>query len=174
MALTCTWGGYADTDLDFTEFFNADHSVAVRFMLQYPHAYTGPVLSVKGIGTYVIGQGDSLADSPGGQVKLLMKIGTEQASYAVDLPAGTWHHLAIVRNSAVFQMYLDGQPAGSPCAAFHARASGCGVQPISVGCVTPRSGARAPKVKSRSTAGNIRTIVPSMMSFGSKAGGSNC
>src|SRR5262249_53354783 len=121
MACTFTWGGYADTDLDFNDFVHADHTVAVRFMLQYPHAYTGPMLSVKGTGTYLLGQGDFLGASPGGQVKLVLKLGTDQMSYAVDLPAGTWHHLAVVRSritsgpdGIVFQMYLDGQAVGAP------------------------------------------------------------
>jgi Concanavalin A-like lectin/glucanases superfamily/Peptidase family M23/Bacterial tandem repeat domain 1 len=113
MALACTWGGYADTDVDFTEFFNGDHTVAVRFMLQYPHAYTGPMLSVKGTGTYIIGQGDFLADSPGSQFKLVMKAGTGQVNYAVDLTAGTWHHLAVVRSGTFLRLYLDGQPVSS-------------------------------------------------------------
>ena len=114
MALTCTWGGYADTDIDFAEFFNANHTIMVRFMLQYPNAYTGPILSLNGTGTYLIGQGDFLADAPAGQVKLVMKIGTSQVNYAVNLPAGTWHHLAVTRSANVFQMYLDGQPVGPP------------------------------------------------------------
>ena len=41
VALACTWGGYADTDLDFSEFFAGNHTVAVRFMLQFPNAYAG-------------------------------------------------------------------------------------------------------------------------------------
>jgi hypothetical protein len=71
VALACTWGGYADTDIDFSEFFNSDHTICVRFMMQYPNAYTGPMLSVNGTGTYVLGQGDFLADFPGNQVKLV-------------------------------------------------------------------------------------------------------
>ena len=112
MALSCTWGGYADTDIDFTEFFGADHTVAARFMLQYPNAYTGPMLSLNGTGTYLIGQGDFLAD-PRQQAKLIMNIGAEQVSYAVNLSAGAWHHIAVVRSGTLFQMYLDGQPVGS-------------------------------------------------------------
>jgi hypothetical protein len=113
MALTCTWGGYADTNLNFSEFFNSDHTVCVRFMLQYPHAYTGPMISVNGTGTYLIGQGDFLADSPGGSVKLIMNIGNAKVGHAVDLAAGTWHHLAIRRSGTTFQMFLDGQVVGS-------------------------------------------------------------
>jgi Concanavalin A-like lectin/glucanases superfamily/Peptidase family M23/Bacterial tandem repeat domain 1 len=113
MALTCSWGGYADTNLHFSEFFNSDHTTCVRFMLQYPNAYTGPMLSVKGTGTYLISQGDFLADSPGSKVKLVMKIGTGKVTHAVDLVGDTWHHLAIRRSGTTFQMFLDGKPVGS-------------------------------------------------------------
>ena len=46
------WRGYADTDLQFSEFYGSDHTLSVRFMLQYPNAYTGPILSVDGSGTF--------------------------------------------------------------------------------------------------------------------------
>src|SRR5262249_12213832 len=52
------WRGYADTDLNFSEFFSGDHTVMVRFMPQYPNAYPGPILAENGSGTYVIGQGE--------------------------------------------------------------------------------------------------------------------
>jgi hypothetical protein len=113
MALTCTWGGYADTDLNFREFFNSDHTVCVRFMLQYPHAYTGPMISVNGTGTYLIGQGDFFFDLPEKKVKLVMKIGTGKVIHQVDLLAGTWHHLAVRRSGTTFQMFLDGISVGS-------------------------------------------------------------
>ena len=112
MALTCTWGGYADTDIAFTEFFNGDHTIAVRFMLQYPNAYTGPMLSVNGTGTYLIGQGDFFA-APGSKIKLVMQLGTGQVSNPVSVAAGTWHHLAVVRSGSSFQLYFDGKAVGS-------------------------------------------------------------
>lgn len=112
MALACTWGGYADTDINFNEFFNSDHTVAVRFMLQYQRAYTGPMLSLNGTGTYLIGQGDFDA-SPTERVKLVMQIGNQTIYHAVDLPADSWHHLAVVRSANTFQMYLDGKAVGS-------------------------------------------------------------
>jgi len=95
-ALACTWGGYADTDLNFTEFFSGSHTVAVRFMLQYPNAYVGPMLSVRGSGTYLIGQGDFHA-APAG-AKLVVRIGSQTITHQVNLAAGTWHHLAVVRS----------------------------------------------------------------------------
>ena len=112
MALACSWGGYADTDLDFAEFFAGDHTVAVRFMLQYPNAYSGPLLAVNGTGTYFIGQGDFLADSPGGQQKLVVQIGNVKQTYAANLGPGVWHHLAVVRSGNTFTVYLDGKQTG--------------------------------------------------------------
>ena len=67
MALALTWGGYADTDVAFSDFFGANHTVAVRFMLQYPNAYRGPMVGVKGGGTYLLGQGDFTGDTPWGR-----------------------------------------------------------------------------------------------------------
>jgi murein DD-endopeptidase MepM/ murein hydrolase activator NlpD len=113
VALACTWGGYADTNLDFSEFFAGDHTVAVRFMLQFPHAYTGPMLAVKGSGTYLIGQGDFRADAPDGQTKLVVRIGASQLIYPVNLAGGTWHHLAVTRTGSACELYLDGQQSGS-------------------------------------------------------------
>jgi Concanavalin A-like lectin/glucanases superfamily len=107
--LACTWGGYADTNVDFTEFFAGNHTVAVRFMLQFPNAYTGPMLAVNGGGSYVIGQGDFLGDTPGGQTKLVAKIGNGQLIYPLNLLAGTWHHLAVTRTGSTVRLYLDGQ-----------------------------------------------------------------
>jgi murein DD-endopeptidase MepM/ murein hydrolase activator NlpD len=130
MALACTWGGYADTDLKLSEFFGSDHTVAVRFMLQHPKAYVGPMLSVKGSGTYLIGQGDH---GPSGPVNLIVKIGSDTQASAVTveapLAAGTWHHLAVVRTGGTLPVdplnavslsvggtltvYVDGKPSGS-------------------------------------------------------------
>jgi hypothetical protein len=52
------WGGAIDTDLQFSEFFTSDHTVAVLFLAQYPYAYVGPILAENGTGRYLIGQGD--------------------------------------------------------------------------------------------------------------------
>src|SRR5262249_33839200 len=112
VALACTWGGYADTNVDFSEFFAANHTVAVRFMLQFPNAYAGPMLAVNGSGTYLLGQGDFLGDAPGGQPKLVAKIGSGKLASPLQLAMGTWHHLAVTRIGTVVKLYLDGQQVG--------------------------------------------------------------
>jgi murein DD-endopeptidase MepM/ murein hydrolase activator NlpD len=109
-ALACTWGGYADTDLNFTEFFGSDHTLAARFMLQYPNAYTGPMVSVRGSGTYLIGQGDVHAAPTG--TKLVVRIGDQAITHQANLSAATWHHIAVVRMGTTVWLYLDGAQVG--------------------------------------------------------------
>jgi hypothetical protein len=50
MAVTLTWQGYVDTDLDFSKFLMRDHSSVLRFMPQFPHAYEGPMVAENGTG----------------------------------------------------------------------------------------------------------------------------
>jgi hypothetical protein len=103
------WRGYADTDLNFSEFFAADHTVMLRFMPQYPNAFIGPLLAENGSGAYLIGQGD-YNNSPAGR-KLILMVGGRQAEYPTpELKAGQWQHLAVVRTGQKFQLYLNGQP----------------------------------------------------------------
>ena len=59
------WRGYADTDLQFSEFYGSNHTLSVRFMLQYPNAYTGPILSVDGSGAFFRGEGLQSVPSAG-------------------------------------------------------------------------------------------------------------
>ena len=58
LALAFGFGGYADLDLKFGEFFGKDYTVVVRFMPQHPYAGAGPLLAENGNGTYAIGIGD--------------------------------------------------------------------------------------------------------------------
>ena len=38
---------------DYPQFFNQDHTIMARYMMQYPYAYAGPVP-----GTYFVGSGN--------------------------------------------------------------------------------------------------------------------
>jgi len=38
-----TWGSYFDTNLEVGNFFQADHTVMVRFMSHYERCYEGPL-----------------------------------------------------------------------------------------------------------------------------------
>ena len=110
MALSLTWGGRADTNVALTEFFGADHTVAVRFMIQFANIYEGPMLAVHGSGTYFIGCGDGSA----GNNKITIRIG----SGSLELPIaqtfqGSWHHVAVVRSGTIGTVYLDGASKGT-------------------------------------------------------------
>jgi len=48
VALGLTWPPVVDTDLDFSGFSAGDHSYALRFMAQFPHAYEGPMVAENG------------------------------------------------------------------------------------------------------------------------------
>jgi hypothetical protein len=54
------WKGSADTDLKFSEFFGANHTVVARVMPQYPIAFAGPILAENGSGMYIHADADRL------------------------------------------------------------------------------------------------------------------
>src|SRR3954463_13787159 len=109
-ALALTWKGYADTDLNFSEFFPGDHTLALRFMAQFPNAYEGPMIAENGGGTFVVGQGDVNAGTPSS--KLYFAVGSHAVIYGALLQPGQWRHLAIVATHTsierIFTFYLDG------------------------------------------------------------------
>ncbi len=115
MAIACTWQGYADTDINYAEFFGSDHTLAVRFMLQFPRAYTGPMLSVNGAGAFVLGQA-YFKKTPGSPPDLVLQVGSSSIIAATTIKAGTWHHLAAVRKNNVYKIYLDGSQIGNSIA----------------------------------------------------------
>jgi hypothetical protein len=101
------WKGSTDTDLKFSEFFGADHTVMARFMAQYPIAFAGPILAENGSGTYIIGQGD-YRSSPEG-TKLMLAVGNQSQTYPTSLlKTGVWLHVAVVRSGNSFKVYLNG------------------------------------------------------------------
>jgi hypothetical protein len=115
MALGLSWKGYVDTNLKFSEFFVGNHTLALRFMAQFPHAYEGPFVAENGTGRFMIGQGDYLGGSAG--TKLLLAVGSQSQTYVANLQPGRWYHLAVVATSGTqrsFTLYLDGSPLGAP------------------------------------------------------------
>src|ERR1044071_3847179 len=97
------WRGYADTDLQFSEFYGSDHTLMARFMMQYPNAYTGPILSVNGSGSFFVAKGYD-------QARLQVNVGG--TTQTLDLPnpllAGGWYHLALLRTAGSYTVYLRG------------------------------------------------------------------
>jgi murein DD-endopeptidase MepM/ murein hydrolase activator NlpD len=104
------WRGYADTDLQFSEFYGSDHTLMARFMMQYPNAYTGPILSVNGSGSFFVAKGYD-------QARLQVNVGG--TTQTLDLPnpllAGVWYHLALVRTGGSYTFYLDGSQICTAC-----------------------------------------------------------
>jgi murein DD-endopeptidase MepM/ murein hydrolase activator NlpD len=105
------WRGYADTDLQFSEFYGSDHTLMARFMVQYPNAYTGPILSVSGSGSFSVGKAYD-------QARLLVNLGgsVQTLDHPNPLQAGVWYHLAVVRTGGSFTFYLDGNQICQACA----------------------------------------------------------
>jgi hypothetical protein len=103
------WPGSVDTDLSFSEFFSRDHTLAARFMIQYPRVYQAPILAVNGAGNYSVG----VAGYGEGSVKaerLRVSIGTKTYYYTVTgkLALEKWHWLALARDGSRLRLYLDG------------------------------------------------------------------
>jgi len=110
MALSLTWGGRADTNVALSEFLTGNHTVAVRFMMQFVNVYAGPMVAGHGSGRYFIGNGNGGADNN----KISIRIGAS----ALDVPIATnfkeaWHHVAVVRNGSTCTVYLDGASKGT-------------------------------------------------------------
>ncbi len=117
-AIYLGWQGYVDTQLDFSQFFHADHTIMAWFMPQYPYAYEGPIFAENGDGTYVIGQGDYRDGDGGykdaGNPVFLIQIGDKKAQYLVpefnesSLKVHPWVHIAVVRHNNIFDLYING------------------------------------------------------------------
>jgi Concanavalin A-like lectin/glucanases superfamily len=117
-AVALTWPGYVDTDLAYSDFFSNNFTITARFMLQYPRAYRGPIVSVNdGSGSFEVGLGDYRSWVTG--AKLALKVnGSEHYFYSNALVANKWQHLAVVRRytpwyvspfGSNFSLYLNGQ-----------------------------------------------------------------
>ena len=110
MALSLTWGGRADTNVAFSEFFAGNHTVAARFMMQFINVYTGPMIAVHGSGTYFIGS----VYGGGTDNRLRIRAG----SGLLDVPFAAsfkeaWHHVAVVRSGSTCTIYVDGVSKGT-------------------------------------------------------------
>jgi hypothetical protein len=122
-ALAIGWGGYADLDLTFGEFFAKNHTLVVRFMPQHPYAATGPLLAENGNGTYAFGVGDYRSghgnDGVLGNSMIFVQAGDTQVVYEVKGfvnkvggPIGyrnVWQHLAVVRQGNTIRVHLNGK-----------------------------------------------------------------
>ncbi len=101
------WLGYVDTDLKFSDFISENHTIAARFMIQYPRSYQAPILSVKGEGDYTVAIASYGGVKP---ERLLVTIGGKTHHYTVTgkLAPEKWHWLALVRDNSRLRLFLDG------------------------------------------------------------------
>ena len=119
MAVAFSWKGFVDTDLQFSEFVAGNHTLACRFMMQYPNAYEGPMIAENGTGMFMLGQGDYGQAGPINEGrKILLAVGTQSRLFAVPaLKSGIWGHLAAVATRTpdkwTYTVYLDGNILGS-------------------------------------------------------------
>lgn len=112
-AVAFGWGGAADTDLAFSEFFDGDHTIALRFMLQYPHAYSGPILAEGGEGSFVVAQADWNRAT---RTDLYVEIGGKRAWIQPKTPleGRRWHRVAVVRKGGAFTIHVNGEAHAGP------------------------------------------------------------
>ncbi|NIP81023.1 MAG: peptidoglycan DD-metalloendopeptidase family protein [Gemmatimonadetes bacterium] len=97
------WRRFADTDLDLAAVTGGDFAVAARFMLQYPTAYTGPLLAAADGGFELSKQSESPT--------LRLRVGSVTGAYtSAPISAGAWHHVAVVRSGGQYFLFLDGSP----------------------------------------------------------------
>ncbi|MBM3224033.1 MAG: hypothetical protein FJZ47_09555 [Candidatus Tectomicrobia bacterium] len=114
-AAAFSWKAHIDADLQFSEFFAQNHTIVMRFMPQFPHAYEGPFLAENGTGRFAIGQG--LYQKANNTTKLLLAVGSKSKLSAPVLHPGQWYHLAVVattiNSNRRFTVYLDGLYRGA-------------------------------------------------------------
>jgi len=110
MAVALGWTGHVDTDLEFSEFFNSDHTLCLRFLPHWAKVFEGPCIAEKGQGAFALGQGSSTEADP--VPHLYAGVGGQAVAPIVTLAARQWHHLALAgdvgRTSATFRLYLNG------------------------------------------------------------------
>jgi murein DD-endopeptidase MepM/ murein hydrolase activator NlpD len=122
MAIKLGWGGSVTTDLNFSEFVGADHTVAFRLMPQYPHGYFGAALASAGGPIYFVGQG--MFDGTTRKPAFVTQLDNQRRDYPCELKPNVWHTVAVVRKGNTIRTYLQGSelttpegPLGLPAAA---------------------------------------------------------
>jgi hypothetical protein len=109
-----------DTDLAFSEFFTANHTVSLRYMPHFARGYEGPCVAENGQGTFVLGQGEYFKNKPDeskSSPRLYVAVGSQSAVFDAAIESERWHHLAlvsqIVQDGRLFTLFLDGASVGT-------------------------------------------------------------
>lgn len=107
--------GHIDTKIDFDDFVNDDHTVAVWWYPQYAYAHSGPIVSDIGSGFYAFGQADYRKGDGGykdaGTPMFFVQIGNKKALYFLpQAKTGKWLHIAVVRRNNNVKLYVEGLP----------------------------------------------------------------
>jgi murein DD-endopeptidase MepM/ murein hydrolase activator NlpD len=112
VAIKLGWGGFVTTDLNFSEFVGADHTVAFRMMPQYPHGYPGAALASAGGSFYFVGQG--LFDDTTRKPSFITALDDQRRDYPCELKPNVWHTVAVVRKGNHIRTYLQGVELTTP------------------------------------------------------------
>jgi Concanavalin A-like lectin/glucanases superfamily len=112
-AIYLGYKGHIDTDVEFAEFFTADHTVMAWYMPQYPHGDTGPIVAENGSGTWAFGQDDyRLGDGDNGDAGspvFFVQVGNKKVNYLLpEMIPGKWIHVAVVRKGDTVSLYVWG------------------------------------------------------------------
>jgi Concanavalin A-like lectin/glucanases superfamily len=120
-AIYLPWEGYVDTKVDFSTFFDKDHTVMCWFMPQFIHMYRQPIIAENGSGKYMIGvadyrEGNVIYNKDAGEQYnkvgnpvVCVQVGDQERIYLVpEFQERKWQHIALVRNSNTFQLYING------------------------------------------------------------------
>ena len=107
------WKGYIDTQYQFSNFFDNDHTVMAWFMPQYVYGGEGAIIAENGSGQYRIGPGEYTQGNGGfkkmGDPVFRIRIGELTAMYLFPIfEKNKWHHIALSRSQGTFSLYLDG------------------------------------------------------------------
>lgn len=112
-AIYLGYKGHVDTELSFSDFFGADHTVMAWYMPQYPHGNVGPIAAENGSGTYAFGQEDYRAGDGGngdvGSPVFFVQVGNKKVQYLLpEMIPGRWIHVAVVRKGDTVSLYVWG------------------------------------------------------------------
>src|SRR5512132_1708751 len=116
MAGVFTWTYYVDTDLAFSEFFNSNHTLTLRYLTPCSKGYEGPCIAENGQGSFALGQGPYFKPPDGSNEpaspRLYVAVGTQMTAIKIAIDPLRWYHLALVAQAGsdgrTFTLYRDG------------------------------------------------------------------